>query len=705
MASEDEQAGELNRNSIPSSTLTIERAIAALVIALDVQVHSQPVALDFDSEESDDLLEPLLSAAEASNIFLRPTRYESVDETFAIIRQGYAVVFSLANGDLIVLERPEGRKIIASIIGAESEQLSISKADLKRMLGNPQAVRMVVAKKEFECETLSGSHLAHDHHDHPEPFQRFISLLDLDRRDVGLVILFAGVGGVLGLATPLVVEGLVNVVSWGTYFQPLIVLAGMLLVSLGIAGVLNILQTWVVELIQRRQFVRIVSDLAHRFPRANQAALTGEYPRELANRVFDIMTIQKATAVLLLDGVSVVLTTILGLFLLAFYHPFLLGFDLILVVSMVFFTLALGRGGIGSAIKESKTKYAVAHWLQDVLSMPTAFKSGGGETLAVLRANQLTVEYVKARKKQFRVVIRQVIFAVGLQVIASTALLGLGGWLVINGELTLGQLVASELVVTVVVGAFAKAGKSFEKFYDMMAGIDKVGHLLDIPADPRTAIGTLSDGPSEISWSDLAFRFPTRASRIPQSSISGGSSVSVVGDDQEGKSMFARAIAGQCNPDSGTIQISGFDSFEGAIAEPGALVGYAGTTEIFHGTVGENVSLGRRSVASGNVRWALAQTGLLETILALPEGLNTPLQTGGYPLTRDEKERLMIARAIAAKPRVVVIDGLLDGISSGNRDLVWEKLTGPEAAWTLVVVTNRDDVTRLCDSQISVHSS
>ncbi len=176
------------------------------------------------------------------------------------------------------------------------------------------------------------------------------------------------------------------------------------------------------------------------------------------------MTIQKAAAVLLMDGLSIVLTTTIGLLLLAFYHPFLMGFAIVLVISMISITWVLGRGGVRTAIDESIVKYRIAHWMQDILAAPSAFKINGGENLAIERSNRLLTEYLEMRSYQFRVLIRQISFAIGLQVIASTALLGLGGYLVITRQLTLGQLVASELVVAVVVGAFAKLGKSLEKY-------------------------------------------------------------------------------------------------------------------------------------------------------------------------------------------------------------------------------------------------
>jgi putative ABC transport system ATP-binding protein len=224
-----------------------------------------------------------------------------------------------------VVEKRVGGKVEISRISNETGETrieSVSRRQLAALVREAGPVRAFVAKEELECSHLSaagehahGDHDSHGGHGHgpdslaSRPLRRFMGLLRLDRRDIGTVALFALVAGILSLATPLAIESLVNVVSWGTYLQPLLVLAFMLLACLGLSGLLKVLQTCLVEIIQRRQLVRIVGDLAHRFPRANQASLVGEYPRELANRLFDIMTIQKATSVLLLDGVTLVLTT------------------------------------------------------------------------------------------------------------------------------------------------------------------------------------------------------------------------------------------------------------------------------------------------------------------------------------------------------------------------------------------------------------
>tara|TARA_A100001391_G_scaffold96707_1_gene64136 strand:+ start:1736 stop:3850 length:2115 start_codon:yes stop_codon:yes gene_type:complete len=682
---------------------SMEKAISVLAVTLKQRFDQASLRASDGSDM--DPLEPLIAGSQKAGIGLVASPTPAIGDIVTTVRQGIPLVFSLPNDSLVILQGPHAGKIDCAVIGDHLEYRTLSTSQLSKLLGDLSRLRMMIAKKEFECESLSASadRDGHDHgHSHPKPLRRLLSLLHLDRRDIELVTLFAGVAGVLGLATPLIVESLVNVVSWGVYFQPLLVLASMLLVCLGIAGVLKILQTWVVEIIQRRQFVRIVNDLAHRFPRADQNAFADQYPRELANRVFDIVTIQKATSVLLLDGVTIVLTSIIGLLLLAFYHPFLLGFDIVLVLSMISVTWVLGRGGVRTAIDESICKYRVAHWLQDVIAMPSAFKVGGGEHLAIQRANQLSVDYLNARSRQFGVVIRQVIFAVGLQVVASTALLSLGGWLVIDGQLTLGQLVASELVVTVVVGAFAKAGKSLEIFYDLMAGIDKVGHLVDIPPDPRVEIGAIPAGPANVSWSELVFDSPTGRSRVAAATIASGSRVAIVGDDPSGQSRLARALGGLTTPSAGMIQVAGYDAFEAAIGLPGEIAAYAGEPSIFNGTLRENTDLGRSGIDHTRVREVLRQAGLGQVLLQLKGGLQTRLLSDGRPFSFAQQSRLMIARAMAAHPRLLIIDGLLDGLGDSGRRDVWKSITAEECPWTLIVVTQREDIAEWCESRIAV---
>ena len=706
--SNDQSSNPERPSSISISENTVYLVLSQLGHRLNVPVERSGLSVDgFDERQStDDPLERLMIAGRHVGISIKPAKLIDASQVFDLVDEGYPVLLTSGDGSFHLLKTRSGRELDAQILPS-NQTTSYSRRRLNRLIKDGGSWQMLVTKQELECESMTSasSHSGgdHDHDDHHmSPLQRFMGLLNLDRRDVWMVALFALVGGVLSLATPLAIESLVNVVSWGTYWQPLLVLSMILLTCLGLSGVMKVLQTVVTEIIQRRQLVRIVGDLSHRFPRANQQALNGQYPRELANRVFDIMTIQKATSVLLMDGISLALTTMLGLLLLAVYHPFLLGFDLILMLTMIIVLIVLGRGGIRTAINESITKYRIAHWLQDVIALPTAFKVNGGEDYAADHANRLATDYLLARKSQFRVILRQVIFAVGLQVVAPTVLLGLGGWLVITGQLTLGQLVASELVVTVVVGAFAKAGKSLEKFYDLMAGIDKVGHLLDVPIDDRREAVSLPDGPGSVRWDNLTLVAGSQSIEIPAADLEPGSQVAIVGDCPHGKSALLRVLAGLAKPKSGLAEIAGADAMQAGPSGAGQIVGYAGEIEIFHASLRQNIALGRNTVGRDRIRRILQEIGLWNGVLRLPDGVESKLQTGGYPLTKTQASLVMIARAIASEPSVVLIDGLLDPLGDEPRKRVWETIGGEDKPWTLIVSTNREDVAELCREKVTV---
>ncbi len=255
----------------------------------------------------------------------------------------------------------------------------------------------------------------------------------------------------------------------------------------------------------------------------------------------------------------------------------------------------------------------MAHWLQDVISCPTAFRLHGGSGYAVERANRLTVRYLGGRQEHFRVLVRQSAFSLILLAVASTALLGVGGWLVIRGELTLGQLVASELVVTAVVGAFAKIGKSLESFYDLCAAVDKVGHMLDLPYDTPALDMNTDEAPASIRWQNLPVQIEGQ-SPSAITVIEPGSRVAITGPSGSGKSRLLAILAGLHEPRSGFAEIAGFDCRDASRVADGHLISLARQPEIFAGSLLENVRLGRNWLSSADIRRALERVGLWEEV-------------------------------------------------------------------------------------------
>jgi ABC-type bacteriocin/lantibiotic exporter with double-glycine peptidase domain len=486
--------------------------------------------------------------------------------------------------------------------------------------------------------------------------------------------------------------------------QQLLVLCLALLVSLGLAAFLRALQTIVVEYLQQRLFVRVIADLAYRLPRVDFKVFDSQHGPELVNRFFDVLTVQKAAATLLLDGVGVVLQMAIGLVLLAAYHQLLLGFDILLIAALVFIVVVLGRGAVRTSIRESQAKYAVASWMEELARHPAAFKLHGGPTFALERADQLARQYLLARQRHFRVVLRQLAFALALQVLASTAILGLGGYLVIQGQLTLGQLVAAEIVVTLVVASFTKLGKQLESYYDLLAAVDKLGHLMDLPLERQGgATHHARSGGAAVCVNRVSFVHETGHRQVLEDfemSVEPGERVALVGPNGAGKSTLIDLLFGLRVPTRGHIEIDGTDLRDLRMESLRQHIAVVKGIEIFEGSVLDNVRMGREELSLADVRWALTAVGLLGDLLDLPDGLHTQLGTGGAPLSLGQAERLMLARAIAGHPRLLVLDETLDDMDQEVRQEVLPALLGRDARWTLLVVTHSQDVARLCDRQV-----
>jgi len=534
-----------------------------------------------------------------------------------------------------------------------------------------------------------------------EPLSRLQKLLQPEWSDIWIVILFAFVVGLLMLATPIAVESLVNTVAFGRLLQPVVVLAILLFIFLAFSGAIRALQTYVVEIIQQRLFARVAADLSFRLPRVQIEKCEQHYMPELVNRFFDIVTVQKASAQILLDGVSLLLGTVIGMTVLAFYHPWLFGFDIFLLVSLALLITVLGRGATQSAVKESKMKYATAGWLEDVARCPVTFRSDGGIDFAMERADHHIKDYLTARQSHFRVLMRQIIFALGLQAIASTVLLGLGGWLVISGELTLGQLVAAELIVTVIVGGFAKLGKHMESFYDLLASVDKLGILFDLPREREDGLLVPGEGqPLAVEAKDVSYvRDGKPLLHDVTFQVPPGGSLALLGASGSGKSKILDILYALRKTTTGHVTINGFDP---ADIRPDLLrrqVAMVRGVEVFQGTIAENVHLHRPEVSANQVRDALEQVGLLEPVHLLDDSLEATLSSGGYPLSENQCRLLALARAIAGRPGLLLIDGMLDSIPDGELFPLLGRLTQPGSSWTLIVATGREDIAERCDRQ------
>jgi putative ABC transport system ATP-binding protein len=513
----------------------------------------------------------------------------------------------------------------------------------------------------------------------PTPLRRTRQLLALDREDIVVIVIYGVALGLLSLAVPIAVQSLVNTVAFGSLIQPLVVLTALLAIALIGSAILRALQVRVVEMLQRRLFVRIVTEIGGRLPRVSTRALRAANGPELLNRVFDVFTTQKSVASLLLGGIDALLIALVGLLVLAFYHPVLLAFDIVLIIGAVIVLIPLGRGGTASSVAESKAKYALVGWLEEMARHPLSFKLAGGEAFSTQRVEGLAHSYLTERDRHFRVVFRQLVGALSIEVVASVALLALGGLLVIERQLSIGQLVAAELIVTAVVASIAKLGGKVEIFYDLVAAVDKLGEILDLPLErddgdsPGRPPGV--HGRLELRGVELDVEPGVEQLDRPVSlSLRPGQWLSISGASEHATTALVDAIFGLQPPRAGTIEIDGHDARDLSLRELRSRVAVVRGAEILPGSVEENLRAARPELRAEQAWEALRTVGLEAWLKATPQGLQTEVFRDGAPVSRTQAIQLTIARALVGEPSVLILDRTLDRMGPGVRERVLEGL-------------------------------
>lgn len=538
------------------------------------------------------------------------------------------------------------------------------------------------------------------HQEDPSVLRRTLALIRSEQSNLGVAVVYSVAIGLLSLVLPIAIQSLVNTVAFGSVLQPIVLMTVLVAVALIGSATLTVLRVIVLERMQCRIFARQASEVLDSLLRFRVGPMDQLHAPELVNRFLDVTTVQKSTAVLVVDGLTVLMQTLVGLALLAAYHPYLLVFDIVLVAAILVILFGLGRGAVRTSIEESRAKYDVVAWLEEVARHSVSLRSPRGGELAAQRANELVTIYLRERTGHFRILLRQVIGTQTLQAIALSSLLGVGGYLVISGELTLGQLVAAELVVSVAVGSFAKFGKSLETFYDLQAALDKLEHLTDLPLERTNGeAGSRPASPAAVSLIDVSFGYDPRRPVLHRIRFTApaGAKIAIHGRGAAGKSTLLDLIFALREPTDGRVELDGVDYRHLSLDALREDVMLIRGTEIFHGSVFANVAMGMQ-VTPFEVRSALSGAGALEAVNALPDGLQTELSASGRPLSPSQALRLTLARAILHRPRLLLIDEALDSIDDLRTDgQLVRTLFAADAPWTLIVATERPELWRLCE--------
>ena len=523
-------------------------------------------------------------------------------------------------------------------------------------------------------------------------WQRFINLLKLDKKDLKQVFFYAIFAGLVNLSLPLGIQAIINLLQAAQVSTSWIVL--VILVTLGVifVGVLQLMQIRIIENIQQKIFTRASFDFAYRLPKIKMSALRGYYPPELVNRFFDTVIVQKGLAKILVDFPAAILQIIFGLLLLSFYHPFFIIYGVLLIVLMYIVFKYTAEKGLKTSIKESDHKYRVAHWLEEIARSIVSFKLSGKTNLALSKNDQLVTDYLDARESHFKVLVMQFMQLIGFKVLVTFGLLVIGGALVLNQQMNIGQFVAAEIIILLVINSVEKLILGLETFYDVLTSIEKLGKVVDKEIEPQDGeVIDFDNKEFNLEFENIYYEVPDKETPILQNinlKINNKDRILVNGTNGSGKTSLLKLISGIIQPTKGNVFVNNHSLVSLNLNKYRAHLGQTLEEETpFEGTLKDNITFGDPSISKSDLDWAIQSVGLSNYVKHLPKGLNTILRPEGKEISYTTAKKIILARAIIKKPKLLVLKEPLDHFDQKEASKIIDFLIDKKHDWSLIVVS------------------
>ncbi|MCH7415518.1 ATP-binding cassette domain-containing protein [Belliella sp. R4-6] len=528
------------------------------------------------------------------------------------------------------------------------------------------------------------------------PLKRFVRFLNEEKKEVYAIYFYAILNGIVSLSLPLGIQAILNFILGGRISTSWILLVIVVGAGISFGGFLQISQLFLTEKLQQRVFTKAGFGFAYRLPRLKLDNLHDKHAPDLVNRFFDAVNLQKGMAKILIDFSAASIQVFFGLLLLAMYHPFFIIFGFVLILLLILIFYFTSPAGMETSLKESTSKYKVAYWLEEIGRTMATFKLAGNSNLPFMRVDKLLQTYVEYRNKHFAVLIFQYKILIAFKVLIVCSLLVAGSLLLINNEISIGQFVAAEIIIVLVVNSVEKLILTLETVYDTLTATEKLGQILDLPVEKIE--GTDKSLTSEFQGLEFKVRNVSYQSRDGQFKIlddvslelKTGEKVILTGSSGSGKSTIMYLLAGLYSEYSGKILVNGLPIETMNLDKFRSFIGDSLTHQsIFHGTIYENITLGKE-VDDKQIRDVIDLVGLKDYIYALQEDWHTGLMPEGKGLSKKIISKIIMARCLAGTPKALILEDLFSYFDNDIKDKVGDYIMkGP---WTTVMVSDDPEI-------------
>ncbi len=537
------------------------------------------------------------------------------------------------------------------------------------------------------------------------PVRRILQVIRLEKNEITSVYFYAILSGLIQLSLPLGIQSIISFVLGGAIPTSLVVLIVLVVLGVFLNGLLQVNQMRLIEKVQQKIFVRYSFEFAERIPKLNLQSVDSYYLPELVNRFFDTVTLQKGISKLLLDIPAATIQILFGVILLSFYHPIFIIFGLILLLVITLILRLTSAKGMESSLRESDYKYAVAGWLEEMARGVKSFKFSRSTSLNISKTDKLVSGYLTHRTTHFRVLLFQYWSLVGFKVAITAAMLIVGSILLVNQQLNIGQFIAAEIVILMVIGSIEKLISNLDTVYDVLTSVEKLGKLTDKPLEQDGTIELVAgENGLAIEMNGVNFKYSNEGSLVLNKIkllVNSNEKVCIMGATGSGKSTLLRLMSGAYTDFEGAILIDNLPitnyQLDSLRKQTGILLS---TQDIFLGSLLENINMGCNDITSKDILLMADKSGLKTFMAELMNGLNTQLDPIGKKLSRNIIQKILLLRALVNNPRLVLLEDPLEGLNDPIKQKVIDYLITETKGQTIVISSNDESIAAKCDKVI-----
>jgi ABC-type bacteriocin/lantibiotic exporter with double-glycine peptidase domain len=534
---------------------------------------------------------------------------------------------------------------------------------------------------------------------------KLFRLLRLDGKEITALYLLSILSGLIQLSLPLGIQAIINfaIVATGRKQLPASMWVLILLVVLGVlfTGMLKINQMKIVEKIQQKIFTRFSFEFSYRIPKLNVISIDQYHLPELVNRFFDIPTLQKSLAKLLLDIPTAVIQLCFGLILLAFYNSVFIVFGIILLVVLYLILYVSSPKGFEASLEESNYKYDIGGWVQEIARGIKTFKFFNSFNLHLEKTNHLLEGYLHSRNRHFQILKLQYWSLVVFKILITASMLIVGGILLIRQEINIGQFIAAEIIILTIMNAVEKLIMSLETVYDLLTSVEKINKITEKPIDEEGSYEFVKKQGIEIEAKNLSFGFEkTPILKNISFLIKPGQKVAITGDGDSGKTVLLRMLTGVFQDFEGDLSFDQVPINNYNLNTLRNNIGiYMQKQDIFSASLWENITLGNKEVKEQDVLDTFKIVGLDNFYKSLSKGFDTHLEPTGKQLSSSSVQKLLIARSLLNQPALLLLDEPMKLIAADDKQYLKNYLFGLKDV-TIIFTTNDPSLIAKCDMVI-----